>query len=105
MFPKNFNQSLLITAVCQIRLDFDTLVLTQPISALAPGGAQDGDGHGACNQDTITFTSPTGGGVILPTLCGTLTGQHSKIFRPFYHSIKGICLKFNAVYFLIKANS
>jgi len=63
-------------AVCQIRLDFDTLVLTQPVSSLLPGGAVDGDGHGACNQDTITFTSPTGGGVILPTLCGTLTGQH-----------------------------
>ena len=59
-------------------------MLTQPVSSLLPGGTVDGDGHGACNQDTITFTSPTGGGVILPTLCGTLTGQHSKIFRPFY---------------------
>jgi len=54
-------------AVCQIRLNFDTLVLTQPDSTAD---------HGACNQDMITFTSPTGGGVILPTLCGTLTGQH-----------------------------
>ena len=84
MFPNNFNQSLLITAVCQIRLDFDTLVLTQPVNTPTTANSPDDTNHGFCDQDTITFTSPTGGGVILPTLCGTLTGQHSKIFRPFY---------------------
>ena len=53
------------------RLDFQTAVLEQPVSTT-----------GLCtNKDTITLTqganSLTGE---LPTLCGTLTGQHSNIY-------------------------
>jgi len=63
-------------AVCQIRLDFDTFVLTQPNQDLVPVLPAVFQNRGACDQDTIAFTSPTGGGVVLPTLCGTLTDQH-----------------------------
>ena len=57
-----------ISAVCQVRLDFDAFVLRQPNSA------------GLCNADTITFTTPSGSNVALPRLCGTLTDQHSNIY-------------------------
>ena len=57
-----------ISAVCQVRLDFDAFVLRQPSTA------------GLCDTDTITFTTPSGSNVALPRLCGTLTDQHSNIF-------------------------
>jgi len=50
--------------LCQIRLDFDNLVIAQPDTA------------GACATDTLKATSPTGASP--PVVCGTLTGQHSK---------------------------
>ena len=52
--------------LCNIRLDFDTFVLTQPSSLV-----------GSCNQDTAVATSPTGASPPA-NICGTLTGQHSK---------------------------
>ena len=56
----------LISAVVQIRLDFEAFVVRQPETT------------GSCDDDTIKFTTPTGNGMALPTLCGTLTDQHSK---------------------------
>ena len=50
------------------RLDFDNLVNAQPPTT------------GACSEsgDFLTLTSPAGG--TLPVTCGTLTGQHSRLF-------------------------
>ena len=59
--------------ICQIRIDFDNFVLAQPDATTL-----------SCNVDTITFTSPTGNGIALPTLCGTLTGQHSKALIKYH---------------------
>ena len=43
---------------------------------------------GLCNDDTITFTTPSGSNVALPRLCGTLTDQHSNnLFFKFKFSI------------------
>ena len=54
--------------VCQVRLDFSTLVLTQPDTGATAG---------ACSNDQFTMTTPTGNSVIYGNnLCGTLTGQH-----------------------------
>ena len=51
--------------ICQIRLDFVSVVT--------------GDASAGTCSDSITATSPTiGGSNALPTLCGTLTGSHSK---------------------------
>ena len=49
--------------ICQLRLDFDRLVLNNPANT------------GICT-DLITTTSPTGASP--PRLCGALSGQHSK---------------------------
>jgi len=51
-------------AVVQVRLDFDVFIVRQPETT------------GSCDDDTITFTTPTGNGMALPTLCGTLSDQH-----------------------------
>jgi len=50
--------------ICQVRLDFITTNLAQPVAAT-----------GVCTaQDFITVTA--GGGETIPTLCGDLSGQH-----------------------------
>jgi len=54
-------------AICQVRLDFATFAIKQPTT------------KGTCSSDTITFKSPSGNGVALPKLCGTLTDQHMYI--------------------------
>ena len=68
----------------QIRLDFDTFVITGPSTNVASVGKQTGGivtGAGAkqfsykgrCLTDVFTV-----GGSSVPPLCGTLTGEHSK---------------------------
>lgn len=50
--------------ICQLRLDFDTLQVATPPSTT-----------GLCTTvDSIAITQPTSG--TIPTICGTLTGQH-----------------------------
>jgi len=53
------------SSIEQIRLDFDTAVLTQPTAAT-----------GVCGGDTITLSQGSNTNTGLSTLCGTLTGQH-----------------------------
>ena len=56
----------LFLEICQVRLDFITTNLAQPVAAT-----------GVCTaQDFITVTA--GGGETIPTLCGDLSGQHCK---------------------------
>ena len=52
------------TDICQIRLDFDSVTMDQPDST-----------SGTCD-DEVKATSPTS--FSPPTICGTLTGTHSK---------------------------
>ena len=42
---------------------------------------------GSCDDDTIKFTTPTGNGMALPTLCGTLTDQHGKYRHVFFFKL------------------
>ena len=55
---------LFFSAICQIRLDFDTFELIEA--------------DGVCT-DSFVVTAPTSTNS-LPTLCGKLTGQHCKYF-------------------------
>jgi len=55
------------TNVCQIRLDFATLVIGTPDAATAGS-------IGQCTGDSITVTSPSG--YAITPLCGTLSGTH-----------------------------
>jgi len=55
------------TDLCQIRLDFDNLVLAQPSSS----------GDCAPTGDSAVAVSPTGQSPPA-NICGTLTGQHSE---------------------------
>lgn len=57
--------------ICQIRLDFVTAVLAQPLPA---GNANQGDCGGT--TDTLGLVSGAGNPNVIPALCGTLTGQH-----------------------------
>ena len=52
-----------LSDICQIRLDFDTVVLDQPSST------------GTCS-DEFSVDSPASADP--PTLCGTFSGTHSK---------------------------
>ena len=65
------NAIILILAIVQVRLDFDVFIVRQPETT------------GSCDDDTITFTTPTGTGMALPTLCGTLSDQHSKALNNY----------------------
>jgi len=56
------------TNICQIRLDFATVVLGPPHET-------DDTSLGKCNSDSLTVTSP-GSGYFLTPLCGTLTKTH-----------------------------
>jgi len=55
------------TNVCQIRLDFATVVIGTPDAATAGS-------IGQCTGDSITVTSPSG--YAITPLCGTLSGTH-----------------------------
>jgi len=65
------------TDICQIRLDFEDVILAQPIF---------GDKIGKCGGtegDTLTVSSPNLGMIGFQSLCGTLTGQHIYIHNSF----------------------
>ena len=61
-------------AICQIRLDFDTVVLGDPSTTT---GA-----IGECSGDSLTVTSPSS--YYITPLCGTLSGTHSKYSNNMY---------------------
>jgi len=56
--------------ICQIRLDFEDVVLHQPTTGGSNGKC------GGATGDSITVTTSTATMVGFNTLCGTLTGQH-----------------------------
>ena len=64
--------------VCKLRIDFDTMVLTAPVTYVAnPTAASTylyGSYIGDCTTDTLTVSNP--GGAVPPTICGYNTGQH-----------------------------
>jgi len=60
--------------ICQIRFDFEDVVLQQPIAATT-GLARDGI-CGGTGGDSIGVTTSTATMVNFDTLCGTLSGQH-----------------------------
>ena len=66
------------TDVCKLRIDFDTMVLSAPVTYAANPTAASTYLHGAyigdCNTDTLTVSNP--GGAVPPTICGYNTGQH-----------------------------
>jgi len=65
------------TDVCQLRLDFETFVLNNPVTATATtGGTGDPTFSRVGNCDTDTFGITTPGGKSPPAICGTNTGQH-----------------------------
>ena len=77
IFLNSFNTFLIFVqcifiAICQIRLDFDTVQTVAPILAIDGNG----NGIGSCTSDTIAFTSPSGKNP--PTYCGDISGTHSK---------------------------
>jgi len=68
------------TDVCQLRLDFETFALNNPVtvttvtSGPAAPAAGSANSLGACNVDQFTVTVP--GGKSPPVICGTNTGSH-----------------------------
>merc|ERR1712013_555442 len=68
------------TDVCQLRLDFETFALNNPVTVTTvtsgPAAAAAGSANslGACNVDQFTVTVP--GGKSPPVICGTNTGSH-----------------------------
>jgi len=64
--------------VCKLRIDFDTMVLTAPVTYAAQPTPADtwklGAKMGDCVTDTLTVSNP--GGAVPPTICGYNTGQH-----------------------------
>jgi len=70
--------------VCQLRLDFETFVLSNPVTATtitigaaATAAAGSGTRQGNCDTDSFGVTVP--GGKSPPIICGTNTGQHMYI--------------------------
>ena len=71
----------------QLRLDFSTFTIAMPssntltatkiLNGLPQTGGQAAVPHGDCNTDAFTVTNP--GGHSPPTICGTNTGEHSKL--------------------------
>merc|ERR1719483_1177105 len=65
--------------VCQLRLDFETFVLNNPVTAttitVGPAAAS-GTANRVGNCDTDSFSVTTPGGKAPPLICGTNTGQH-----------------------------
>ena len=62
------NCHIFFSAICQIRLDFETFKIAQVTTTT-----------GTCDSDKVSFTSPAGRNP--PSLCGTLTDTHSMIFN------------------------
>jgi len=66
--------------VCQLRLDFETFVLNDPVTAStvtvgpATNAAGTANSLGDCNTDQFSVTAP--GGKSPPVICGTNSGQH-----------------------------
>jgi len=64
--------------VCKLRIDFDTMVLTAPVTYAVNPTAASTYLHGAyigdCTTDSLTVSNP--GGAVPPTICGYNTGQH-----------------------------
>jgi len=60
------------SAVCKLRLDYDSMVLAPPYTTTTT--ADDGIRVGDCLYDTLTITNP--GGSAPPIICGYNTGQH-----------------------------
>jgi hypothetical protein len=65
--------------VCQLRLDFETFVLSNPVTATATtlgtdGAAGAANRVGNCETDLFSITNP--GGKSPPAICGVNTGQH-----------------------------
>lgn len=61
--------------ICQLRLDFETFILSEPVTATT-GRFAGATLHtrGQCNTDVFGVTSPGYGSV--PNICGTNTGYH-----------------------------
>ena len=69
------------TDICQIRLDFFSAVLQQPVATT-----------GLCTSTILTTTQGSTGVTFYntpPLLCGTLTGQHGKYCRNFLKPLQG----------------
>jgi len=69
--------------VCQLRLDFETFVLSNPVTAttvtIGPATAAAGSATRVGNCDTDSFGVTVPGGKSPPIICGTNTGQHMYI--------------------------
>ena len=77
--------------ICQIRLDFQTFVITGPstdtasvqtTTATAPGAGKKFSYASRCLTDAFEVS----GAPMVPTLCGTLTGEHGN-FMIFTYEI------------------
>jgi len=68
------------TDVCQLRLDFETFAMANPVTstAITVGPSTQGEGSanriGNCDVDQFTVTVP--GGRSPPVICGTNSGEH-----------------------------
>jgi len=66
--------------VCQLRLDFETFVLNDPVTpttiTVGPAAAAAGSATRQGNCDTDSFGVTVPGGKSPPLICGTNTGQH-----------------------------
>merc|ERR1719323_1424787 len=60
--------------VCKLRIDYDTMVLSDPVTISSTAVATDSTKIGDCNTDTLTVSSP--GHSTAPTICGYNTVQH-----------------------------
>jgi len=60
--------------ICKIRIDFDTMVLSDPFSTTSTAVLLDGGRTGKCRTDTLQVINP--GHVSSPVICGYNTGQH-----------------------------
>jgi len=60
--------------ICKIRIDFDTMVLSDPFSVSSTAALIDGGRTGKCRTDTLQVINP--GHVSSPIICGYNTGQH-----------------------------
>ena len=86
--PCNARVCKLSSAICQIRLDLDTFIITGPSTAVTTnalmvelaGMIRGGNGGKIISQRTncATDTFSIGNAPSVPTLCGTLTGDHGK---------------------------
>jgi len=65
--------------VCQLRLDFETFVLSNPVTAtdITISTTLNANRIGSCDTDSFGVTVP--GGKSPPQICGTNTGQHMYI--------------------------